>query len=813
MTTPERARTPVHDPAPRWFADRGDVPRSRRSTDAVAAAVATAGLALLTAIESPAPGAVRAVSDAVARLPEALTTVWQLLADLVIVFAVLTTIGFAVARRWTIARDVVVAALVALVIGSVVARLATGEPVDLGRALGRAAPPPWYPVPRLALAAAVVMTAAPHLAVPVRRLGRWLLGAGALAVVALGAGSVTGTVAGLLVAMLAAASIHLVFGSAAGRPGLQDVRAALAELGVRATDLHVASDQRAGVFTVDGCGEGPDGGTGPLVVKVYGRDAHGAAVLSTAWRTLWLREPGPPAGFGRLQQVEHEAFLTLLAERDGVGADRVLVTGTTSRGDALVALRPGGVAVTVEDEVGVTPDGTASDRTVEALWHAVDALHRTGVVHGHVDVDRIRLLPGTSPNPVRLTDFRTARVDRSDAARGVDRAQAFATSVRLVGPDRAITLARSIVGPESTAAFLPYVQAATLTRDQRAWFARSDDDLGELRARAAEAVGVELPAEVELRRFTFGSILRVALPVVALFALASAVAGLDGRALLEELADARWWLVLLGVIVAQLPRLTQAVSTLGASPVTLPLGPVYALQLAVSYVNLAVPTSAARMAINIRFFQRHGVPPGGAIAAGAIDGFGGFVVQLGLLVSFVLLGPVSLELELDAPASGAPTRLLLLVLVVGLGALGILVVARRLRRFVLGWARRLVVEGIEALRGLGSRRRLGLLVGGNLATEVLFASALGVFVAAFGVRVGLGELLLVVIAVSLLAGLLPVPGGIGVTEGGLVFGLVAIGVPEERAFAAVICYRLATFYLPPAWGFVALRWLERNDHL
>ena len=45
------------------------------------------------------------------------------------------------------------------------------------------------------------------------------------------------------------------------------------------------------------------------------------------------------------------------------------------------------------------------------------------------------------------------------------------------------------------------------------------------------------------------------------------------------------------------------------------------------------------------------------------------------------------------------------------------------------------------------------------------------------------------------------------------FGLTQAGMPEESAFAAVILYRLASFYLPPIWGFFALRWLERNQHL
>jgi uncharacterized membrane protein YbhN (UPF0104 family) len=50
-----------------------------------------------------------------------------------------------------------------------------------------------------------------------------------------------------------------------------------------------------------------------------------------------------------------------------------------------------------------------------------------------------------------------------------------------------------------------------------------------------------------------------------------------------------------------------------------------------------------------------------------------------------------------------------------------------------------------------------------------------------------------------------------VVEGGLTFGLVAAGMPEEAAFAAVLLHRVATFYLPPVWGFVAFRRLQRQD--
>lgn len=88
---------------------------------------------------------------------------------------------------------------------------------------------------------------------------------------------------------------------------------------------------------------------------------------------------------------------------------------------------------------------------------------------------------------------------------------------------------------------------------------------------------------------------------------------------------------------------------------------------------------------------------------------------------------------------------------------------------------------------------------------MLFALALATFAQAVGFPVELGEVLLINIGVALLAGLLPVPGGIGVVEGGLTFGLVQAGVPEQIAFVAVLMYRLSTFYLPPIWGFFAFR--------
>ena len=60
----------------------------------------------------------------------------------------------------------------------------------------------------------------------------------------------------------------------------------------------------------------------------------------------------------------------------------------------------------------------------------------------------------------------------------------------------------------------------------------------------------------------------------------------------------------------------------------------------------------------------------------------------------------------------------------------------------------------------------------------------------------------------MLSSLIPVPGGIGAAEASLSAGLIAMGVDEPTAFAIALTQRLCTFYLPPIWGFVSLRWLS-----
>jgi len=138
---------------------------------------------------------------------------------------------------------------------------------------------------------------------------------------------------------------------------------------------------------------------------------------------------------------------------------------------------------------------------------------------------------------------------------------------------------------------------------------------------------------------------------------------------------------------------------------------------------------------------------------------------------------------------------------------------RRSRELIVERVRAWWPEVRAALGAMRSSNKLALLLFGTIATELLFAFALGMFALGLGTRISLTDLLVINIGVSLLSTFIPVPGGIGVTELGLTVGLASAGMSEEAALAAALLYRISVFYVPPVWGFFALRWLQQKQYL
>ena len=778
----------------RVFGSEASAPRARRPTDVVLLVGTSLTIAVLTLLVSAGATPINdAVAGFIDAIPVNLDWFWGLTVDLLLVWAVVFLV-IAVVARHRLALQQVVAGTLAFG-GALLAGTAAGADwtAIVGSVLATA-PPAVYPGMRLALATALIVTTSPHLSRPLRHTGRGVLAFGALGVIALGVTSPLGAIAGLALGMAAGSLTNLMFGSPGGRLSLSQVSDALADLGVTATDLRHADLAPRGVALVTGLSAAGR----PLLVKVYGRDAWDGQLISSLWASLWYRDTMPSTRLNRLQQVEHEAFATLFAERAGVPVLPVVAAGLATGRDALLVLEDDAVPFT---EVSAE---RLDDALLARLWAALRALHTTGIAHGRLTPDRLAVLSDGSP---ALADFGASVVAAKDVELRSDQAELLVSTALLVGPERAVQAAASAIGPDGLANVLPLLQPAAIEPSLRRDVRAQEWDVADLRARAAAVVGRDLPELEKVRRVSLGSLLQVALVALVAWVLISAISGIGLDTLVEEFKDAQLGWLLAAILVAPVVQVGQAFSTIGASIRRVRFGPSLALQYATQFLALAVPSSAARVALAVRFFQKLGANTTEAMAVGLIDSLAGFVIQALIITVMLISGAWITSGTGSTDAIDATTVLLIL----GLALLAILIALAipKVRRFVRARA----ADGKAALRVLRSRRNVAMLFLGNFAAQALYAVVLWLSLMAFGETASFAQLLLINTLVSLFAGLMPVPGGIGVTEAALTAGLVAIGIPDSAAISAAIVYRVATYYLPPAYGAPAMSWLRKGSYI
>jgi glycosyltransferase 2 family protein len=767
-------------------------PRNRRPIDVALVAVAALVAGLTAVVARSAPEVDDRVSDALDGVLGWAPYLWRLLFAVALALALLVALDVFVRRRWLLARDLLVAVVLVGVVGVLLERVVAAKWTQAEAHVFSN----WgFPEVRLAAAAAILAVAGPELVRPVRVLGSWLVGLAALGAVVLGVGTLSQALAALAVGLGGGALVRLLFGSAAGMPSIEQVRRALASLGVTANDLRISERQRIGA--AEFVGQDTDGS--PLRVRVLGRDAQDTQRLARRWRLLAYRDPPRSAPVGRLEQVEHEAVATLMARQAGVRVPGVVTVGLTPEDDALVVTRQPDLEPlerSSSDEVG--------DAVLDDLWRQVALLHGAGIAHGRLNASNVLVTDG---RPM-LVDLSAATLSAPASSLDMDVAELLVACTVLVGPERALGRAAAAGWTEAIARALPYLQRAALTPHLRDLARAHEVDLKELRRSASATTGVEVPEPGSLYRVRAKDVLMMAALVFAAYLLISQLAEIGLGTIAHQLgkADVAW--VVVALILAQCAFIGSGISVRGAVATPLALLPCVVLQSAIKFINLTVPSSAGRIGMNLRFMQRMGVPRPQALAAGAVDDLSETIVQVALFL--VVLPFVSVDLD-TSQFHFNPNRRLLEAIGVALvvGAVLVLSVPKMRARFVPGLK--------SALSGLWSvarlRRKRVELFGGNVASELTYAIALGATCLAYGVHLNVAQLVYANTAASVLSSLIPVPGGIGAAEASLSAALLAMGVDKPTALAIALTQRLCTFYLPPIWGFASLRWLTRKGYL
>ena len=795
------------------FSSSTQARRQRRPTD-VLLLVLSLMVVLLALVNAPGPTtldlAVVAVLD---EASAALSWFWEFSYTFAALWILVLVIAPVIRHRDGRLRlfwDYALALLVAFALVAGVSALGGTPLSETMDALLTADGPPVYPASRLAVITAVIVTASPHLTHPFRVVGRVTLVLAAVAAVALQVAYPTGVAAGWAVGLAAASFVHLVRGSPGGQLTAEQVVEALGDLGIEAVSVDVVDPRSPGEQLLRArAASGED-----LEVKVFGRDAWDAQYLGSLWSALTRRGEAPRLSVSRRERVEHEAMMSLIAERAGVPVQSVVTAGQGAQGEALVVTLAAGRSF-----AEMAPE-SVEDAWVQDVWMALAALHEAGIAHRSITGQHIVERADGSP---ALADFTRAHLAASRHDLMIDRVHLLVTLSLALGHERAVDSAVQGLGTEELANTLPYVQDPVLSPALRRAMG-TEWDLNELRSVAIERTGAEAAPLVELRRVTIGSLVKLVLTVFIVASLIGLLAGVDFAAVAEELASADFRLLLLGMVVAPLAQVFFSFSTLGSAMQRLPFLPVLMLQYAIQFIALVLPATAARLALQIRFFERLGITYGPATTMGAIDSFGGFVVQISLLIIIAVSSLPGFTTEVTGATdsgeeSSDPSLAAMAVLIGLMWAIVTLAVPRRraaLRRAIPRFVQQMrdqATESRSTLKVLRHPSKVAGILGGNLGGQVVQAIVLGICLAAFGESATLSQLILVNTFVSLFAGLMPVPGGVGVAEAGYTYGLMAIGVPSAVAVSTAIAFRLVTFYIPPLWCSQAMRWLNKNAYV
>lgn len=781
----------------RAFGPASELPYRRRTSDRIRVAIAIVLMALAIAHQGNETASEDALFDLINGLPDELSPFFEVLYRFGALWAVgLVVVAALVVRRWRLARDMAIAGVAAWFLARLIGVVVVGnssvmEGINYARRFDET---PSFPLVRLAVIVAVIAVASPYLTRPMRRVGQLVILLMAVAALYLGTALPDAAFAAVVLGWGIAAIIHLAYGSPGGRPTTAQVFAALQELTGTEAEITLAPKQpRYGTTMLAECSDGP------WWIRVLGRDEADAQLLAKVGRSVLYKDAGPKLHLTRLGEVEHEAYLALLAERAEVRVPPVVVAGVAGPSAALLVIRP----IEGQRLRDADPD-SITDALLDDLWTQVGRLHDTRVAHGELNARHVVL----SPDGVAIIGFQHAAGSATGRQRAADVAELLVSTADLLGNDRAIEAALRNLGTAAVADALPLMQAAALSRDLRAGRRKErNKQLTELRDAAAGAVGTEAPPLQQLYRVSGTNLLMAIGTLIAVGALLSQVG--DPETFYETIKDANWAWLAVAMVISLLTNFATAIALMGTVPINLPLLRTAELQLSMSFSNLAVP-AVGGMAAQIRFLQRQGVDLASAVASGGLlINVGNIVAQVILLVFAIALSPTTVQTG-KIPTDSIAEVILIALVVVVIGASVI---------FGIPKVRNLVMPSIKSASATmwaaaRSPRRVLELLGGNAINALMYAAVMDACIAAFGGSVNYWTLLSINIFVSTIASLVPIPGGgTAVSSVGMSGALVTIGVSNEVAVAAVLANQLVANFIPAVPGWWATNDLLHDEYL
>jgi uncharacterized protein (TIRG00374 family) len=731
-----------------------------------------------------------------ANWPEWLTTSSSVGLEILLLLTVLIVNGYLLVRRkfrrWiTINLAAIMAVLLGAVMSNLVLVIATSDLLaDAVEASGDAG----LGNDGLSSVVAVLTVASVWIGA---RLRPWAIGLVA-AMVALsllpGAVSVTTIPFDIGVGLVAGGLAALILGTRDRTPTEAEVAATLRRSGIAVSEVLRASvDARGSVpwFASTTSGE-------RLFVKTLNSDQRAGDLLFRVYRMIRLRSPGDRRPYSSLRRaVEHEAFLSLAADAREIRTPHlVTVAEVGSDGMLLAYRRLDGRSLDSVDPASI------SDELLRNVWQLVATLREAGIAHRDLRLANVFVADDDVP---WLIDFGFAELAAEESLLARDNAELLASTAAVVGHERAVSAAIGVLGPEGVEEALPWIQPLALSSATRTQIGKSEQ-YERLRKTAADAAGVDEVEFERIERVKPGTLLMLASIGLALYALVPQIASATG--FFDELTSAEWEWVAVAILFSAFTYVGASIGMLGAIPTRLTLGEVMMAQVASSFSNRVTPAKVGGMATNVRFMQKKNIPLSIAASAVGMNTVAGTIIHVTLLA--ITGTAVSRNVDIPLPDARIVTWVVVGVILVS-GLVMLLPFGKRLITRHLLPALRAATSSVASIARTPSK--LAALFVGSALVTLSYTAAMIVSLMAFGADVPVVTAAAVYLAGAAVSSAAPTPGGVGATEAALVAGFAAIGVESATALAAVLLFRLVTFWLPILPGWLALIHLQRTGRL
>jgi tRNA A-37 threonylcarbamoyl transferase component Bud32/membrane-associated phospholipid phosphatase len=370
----------------------------------------------------------------------------------------------------------------ALALGGVLT-FALAQIIDLG---ARATE---FPAGNVAVAAALATAARPMLRQNWRRRSWYVVWLVGFAQMYLGTAYLTDIIGGVALGMGIGAGVLLVLGAPGGNLSAAAVERALSAAGIDAPEVRRAS--------VDARGSAPffvrTGDDQELFAKAVGKEQRNADLLFKVSRLVLYRELEDEVPYvSPKQQIEHEALLSLLAERAGVRTPPIVVTTNAPDGATLLAMKR--ISGRGLDDLA---EGDAEAVPLDGIWEQVRVLRAAGMAHR--DLRQANVLVDSEGAPW-LIDFGFAEIGASQHRLNQDIAEMLASLACLVGPEAPLASAINVLGKDAVLAAMPLLQPPALSTATRTDLKARPGLLEEIRRTAEQMTGERLPPLERLTR-------------------------------------------------------------------------------------------------------------------------------------------------------------------------------------------------------------------------------------------------------------------------------------------------------------------------